>query len=86
MLTVGPAAVNTVWSEIVKQEPTVTLCTEQRRWIAVYTVYDINDCLVIVTTSWQLARRYFDLAQKYGTVARVAAVERYLDTRRPRRL
>ena len=65
---------------------TVALLTEQQAGICQYTVYDIHNCVIITTTNRKLALRYFDLAQQYGTVLKVWAVDRFLDTRRRRSL
>lgn len=63
---------------------TVALYTEQQQQIWHYTVCDIHDCIIITTTDRRLALRYFDLAQQYGTVMKVWAVDRFLDSRRRR--
>lgn len=46
----------------------VTLESQYRSHVPYYTVYDARDQLVIVTTSYALARLHFDLCVKGHTV------------------
>ena len=63
---------------------TVSLVAEQQGQISVYTVLDINDSVIITTTSYKLAQSYFKKAQQWGTVRRVCAVDQFLDRYRSR--
>ena len=67
------------------QNPVVKLETQMIRGEYQYMVWDVYDCLIIATRSYKLAQRYFELAQQWQTVSRIAHRDRYIDLIRQRR-
>ena len=68
------------------KDSVVTMVSDRVNGSAVYTVLDINNSVIITTTSYKLAYNYFQRAQQWGTVLRVWAVDQHLERfrRRPR--